>query len=399
MRDAGRLYARVEAADGLISSLIFTLNLVYQATVIGLSPLQLVLVGTVLEIVVLLAELPTGAFADLHGRRPAVVVGYALIGAGFTFEGAIPAFWAVLVAQVLWGTGAAFTSGAFQAWLVDETSPDDAAPVILRAARLANVGGIAGIALSVAVGWQSPRVPVVIGGLAWMLLALALWRSMGEERPTRGPGGTVGLIGQGRAGLRVVRAVPVALGLTLVQLFGGLSSEALDRLSTPRFLALGLPGGLRTVAWFGLIAAGAMLVGAIGIRAAERLERTDRSLARALLGAQALQVAVVVAFAATGSFALALAAWWALGLLRTVQAPLAGAWLNRHIPSATRATTLSLHSQANALGQVVGGPICGAVASGVSVRAALLVSAIFLAPAAAVLAALRRRLASAPGVE
>jgi DHA3 family tetracycline resistance protein-like MFS transporter len=72
--------------------------MVYQATVVGLSPLQLVLVGTALEATVFVFEVPTGVVADVRSRRLSIVIGYVLVGAGFVLEGAIPAFATVLVA-------------------------------------------------------------------------------------------------------------------------------------------------------------------------------------------------------------------------------------------------------------------------------------------------------------
>jgi hypothetical protein len=46
----------------------------------GLNPLQLVLVGTVLEATAFLAEIPTGVLADVYSRRWSVIVGGPLVG-------------------------------------------------------------------------------------------------------------------------------------------------------------------------------------------------------------------------------------------------------------------------------------------------------------------------------
>ncbi len=67
------------AKDGILNSyiglrffsslffwVIITVEIVYQATVVGLNPLQLVLVGTFLEIVTFIFEVPTGIVADLY---------------------------------------------------------------------------------------------------------------------------------------------------------------------------------------------------------------------------------------------------------------------------------------------------------------------------------------------
>ncbi len=77
------VYLLFSGATALFSTLVFTLNLVYQATVVGLSPFQLVLVGTVLEATCFLFEVPTGIVADLYSRRLSIIIGFVLIGTGF----------------------------------------------------------------------------------------------------------------------------------------------------------------------------------------------------------------------------------------------------------------------------------------------------------------------------
>jgi len=172
------LYLGIEAFYGLVWSTIVTANLVYQALVVGLTPLELVLVGTLLEGVCLLAEVPTGVVADLHSRRLSVVVGIVLIGLGFTIEGGIVSLWAVLAAQVVWGIGATFVSGALEAWLSDETSEQVASGAYLRAAQLSQAAGLAGIGASVALGAVGgPRLPVLVGGLAMACFGAEIGRA------------------------------------------------------------------------------------------------------------------------------------------------------------------------------------------------------------------------------
>src|SRR5215467_11895953 len=73
-------------------SLIFTVNLVYQVETARLNPLQLVLVGTMLEFVAFVCQVPTGVLADLYSRRLAVILGIFLFGAAFVLEGSFPRF-------------------------------------------------------------------------------------------------------------------------------------------------------------------------------------------------------------------------------------------------------------------------------------------------------------------
>ena len=96
--NAYRVYLIMQGAHGLVFFTIVTVNLVYQATVVGLNPLQLVLVGTVLESSVLLFEVPTGVVADVYSRRLSVIIGFFLMGLGFMLAGSIPRFEIILLA-------------------------------------------------------------------------------------------------------------------------------------------------------------------------------------------------------------------------------------------------------------------------------------------------------------
>ncbi len=71
-------------------------------------------------------QVPTGVVADVYSRRLSIIVGTIMIGLGFAFEGSTPHFWAVLVAQVIWGVGATFTSMATEAWISDEVGGERA---------------------------------------------------------------------------------------------------------------------------------------------------------------------------------------------------------------------------------------------------------------------------------
>jgi MFS transporter, DHA3 family, tetracycline resistance protein len=397
--DAARMYVVIEALGSLAFALIATFNIVYQATVVGLGPFELVLVGTVLEGTCLLAEVPTGALADMRSRRAAVIVGNLLIGAGFVLEAAIPSLGAVLAAQVVWGIGASFASGAFEAWLADEVGEEQAAPIFLRGARAALAGSLAGIGLAaVTASIVSPRASVLLGGSAFVAISLWLAVRMGEHgfSPVPHEGSHLReLVRTTRAGARVIRGRPVLRAVVLVALISGLSSEAWDRLWTPRLLDVGLPaaGALDPVAWFAVIAALVTIAGIVALRAVERgLDTSDvRRVARALACIDALLPACMVVFALAGEPILAIAALVATGLLRSLREPLIAAIANLQLESATRATGLSLSNQANAFGQLAGGPALGALAAAVSIPVALVASATIALAAAPVWGRLSRR--------
>lgn len=115
-----RIYFVHVGLSSLAYAFAATLQLVYQVKVVGLSPLQLVLVGTVLEATVLLFEVPTGVLADRYSRRLSIIVGAVLSGTGFLVQGLIPEFWAALACSLIWGIGFTAPSILGQAAVVSE---------------------------------------------------------------------------------------------------------------------------------------------------------------------------------------------------------------------------------------------------------------------------------------
>lgn len=387
---AFNVYLLLEGGSAFFLALVFTVNMVYQATVVGLNPLQLVLVGTTLEVVVFAFEVPTGIVADVYSRRLSIIIGVFLIGAGFVVEGAFPVFGAVLAAQVLWGLGATFTSGATQAWIADEVGEDRAAHAFLRGSQVGLIAGLAGTAASTGLGMVSVQLPIVIGGMLFVGLGLLLTGIMPENgfHPTPRDERTTWqtMAATLRTGTRLVRARPLLMLFMVAGLIMGLYSEGFDRLWTPHLIDdVGLPDGAgeNPVLWFGVIRGAAML---LSLAATELVRRRlnlahPPALAYALAGITGTMALMLATFALAHGFGLALFALWTFNVLRSVSFPLQTAWLNAHVASSVRATVFSLSGQIDAIGQIGGGPIIGWIGQAWSMRAALLASTGLLAAA------------------
>ncbi len=402
---ADRVYNALEAVPTLGYGLVFVVSMLYYAGTVGLTAFEMVLVGTVLEATVLLFEIPTGVVADVVSRRLSIVVGYALIGAAFVFQGFVPSLWAILVAQVVWGVGYTFTSGAEQAWLADEIGEEAAGRATLRAARLGQAVSLVTIPLGIGLGivWNV-QVPVVVGGAVLVLFAGWLALRMPEVgfRPTpREDQSTWGAMRQTlRDGLQIVRRRRRLRQIVLVTLVIGAASESFDRLWTLYLLSFPFPSvgvldGLDTdqvqLVWFGAIAMVVALVVIPVMHSVERrVDTTDFArTAGVLLAATAVVSAAIVAFALAPGFAVAVVAYLIARVGMKVSYPLSRAWLNNGLEPGTRATVLSLNGQADAVGQTVGGPVIGLIGNA-SLRAALLTGAALLGPAMVLYARARR---------
>ncbi len=386
------VYLFVNGAFALCFMLYATIASVYRIQTVGLNPFELVLVGTVLELAVLTFEVPTGVLADTYSRRLSVVVGFFFIGAGFVLEGSVPVLAAVLAAQVIWGAGYTFISGALQAWIADEVGEGNLGRVYLRGEQADYLGSLVGVIASALLATVALRAPLLVGGLLIVALGLTLALVMPERNfhpsPREGRSSWSQLGNTARGGARLIRARPVLLMLLAIAAFSGMSSEGFDRLWEAHFLKdLGLPtlGGLDPVVWFGVINAGTLVLGytAAGIMGRTMDVSNATVVARSLFVLDALNAAGVLAFALAGNFAFALCTFWFASLVRRLGDPLYLTWLNQGLDSGVRATVISMGSQANALGQIAGGPVIGAVGTLAGIRAALALAGLILSPALA----------------
>jgi DHA3 family tetracycline resistance protein-like MFS transporter len=386
------IYLFVNGAFALCFMLYATVASVYRIQTVDLNPLQLVLVGTVLELAVLTFEVPTGILADTYSRRVSVIIGFFLIGAGFILEGSVPVFVTVLVAQVIWGAGYTFISGALQAWIADEVGGRDLGRVYLRGEQADYLGSLIGVLASALLATVALRAPLLLGGALTVALGATLVFLMPERNfspaPREGRSSWAQTGNTARAGTRLVRARPVLLLLLVIAAFSGMSSEGFDRLWEAHLLKdLGLPtlGGLDPVVWFGVINAGTLVLGYIAAEVmGRRMDVSDTAVvARALFALAVLNVAGVLAFALAFNFAFAIGTFWFASLVRKLGEPLYLTWLNQGLDPGVRATVISMGSQANALGQIVGGPVIGAVGTLAGIRAALAVAGLVFSPALA----------------
>jgi DHA3 family tetracycline resistance protein-like MFS transporter len=392
--DATRVWYLLGGGSALGDTLVWVLAPVYFVTTVGMSPLQLVLVGTFMELTVFLFEVPTGIVADVYSRRLSTVIGFLIMGGAIVFVGLVPEAWAVIAGWSVWGFGYTFTSGATDAWLADEIGVEHVRPVYLRSAQIGRVVGLVGIGASVALGLLALWLPIVVGGGVIFATGLALAVLMPETgfNPAgreEAEGALRAMARTGRTGARLVRRTPLLLLILGISASWGAWSEGFDRLSEAHLIRdVGLPSfiGLSFVVWFGVISAASLVLSILVARPANRrLEHAGQlTVTRVLLVLNVVLIASVAIFGLAGMFWLAVIALLLTSVARSIVMPLFMSWLNQSISDSTvRATVMSITNQADAVGQWTGGPAIGAIGNAFGIRAALVTGAFLLSPAIA----------------
>jgi DHA3 family tetracycline resistance protein-like MFS transporter len=385
---ASTVWLTVSAADGFLFRLDSTVFNVFLILRVGLDPLQLVLMGTILEVSYLLFEVPTGVIADAVSRKLSIVVGFLGTGAAFLVLGLSDSFAIAAVSQVLYGVSATFVSGADVAWLTDEVGEEAARPLYLRSEQFFNAGSLVGIVASVTLATIALRLPIILCGVGYGLLSAALAFAMVEtRRPGREPSSKLrhSMPDTLRDAVRQVRAHHVLLLIFLAAAVHGASTEGWDRLADLHFLkGLGLPpiGDLNRVLWFGVLDGVALVLGIGALAFVKRRSQLEghAHVARILALIDILLIASVVVFAVVGSFWVAVLFFWIVGGLRSVRPPIFTAWINQGLDPATRATVNSMGTQSDAIGQALAGPVIGGIGKRVSVPWAISVAGLLRLP-------------------
>ena len=68
----------VAAVEAFLHSATYSITGIYFVNEVGMNPLELILVGTAMELAAFLFEIPTGVVADVYSRRASVILGVGL---------------------------------------------------------------------------------------------------------------------------------------------------------------------------------------------------------------------------------------------------------------------------------------------------------------------------------
>ena len=374
----------------LASGLYFVVNA-------RLPAFQLVLLGTVMSATLLLSDVPAGVWSDAFSRKWPLVIGHGFMAAGMIATGLVTAFPLIVVTQVLWGLGWAFSGGADVAWLTDEVDrPDRIARVLTVRARRDLLGGATGMIAFGLLGWTAGlATAIVVSGAAMALLGLFVAARFTETNftPARDHRWSTSLSIFRRGATIACRDHEILLVFAATMIING---AGIVTWVFPRQLVdLGFPAGL--VLWYSALGIGSSACGVVVLHIIEAridgvgVARRTYALA-CFVGAIGLIVLACAPDALIGCSGVLLVS----GIAANVTRPVSVIWVNRRITSDVRATLHSFLSQAESAGDIVGGLALAALARATGTAGVLLTSGALIAGAGLMVARSRSDRASAP---
>lgn len=399
-----RTYLTANGLFTLAASLIWAVNTLFLLDA-GLNIFTVMVVNATFTVGQLVFEVPTGVVADTIGRKASFLIGIgSLIVATVMYvlaaqlELGIGVF---ILASVLIGFGFTCQTGAMDAWLVDALAhtgydrPLDGVfargQIVFGAAMLAGTlgGGFLG-QLDLAVPYYVRSAVLLVAFLYVAIFMrdvgfearpLALGRFGEETRAILRAGST---FGWHNPTVRLLFFAAAAQGIFFIFGFYSWQRYFLDLLA-------------RELVWVnGLVTAAFAISGIAGNALVKRVMREDgkrRNAANVLALMALVQALLIVAVGLVGvlvpksvygvaPFLVAAGLYLLFGVAFGIQGPVRQAFLNRQIPSAQRATVLSLDAFFGDSGASVGQLGLGWVSKVVSIPVAWLIGGVVMLGAA-----------------
>jgi len=378
-----RTYLLLTLLSTLAASLIWGVNTLFLLDA-GLSNTGAFTANAFFTLGQVIFEVPTGAVADVWGRRTSYLLGAATLLLSTLlylamWRGAAP-LWGWALASVFLGLGFTFFSGATEAWLVDALASSGYSGSLEAVfARGQAVSGAAMLTGSIAGGiiaqLTNLGMPYVVRCVLLGLTLLAAWVFMHDLGFVPQPGKRArdeirnvlrASIDHGwrRAPVRwLMLSAPFSMGVGMYAFYA----------TQPYLLELyGDKSAFGIAGLAAAIIAGTEIVGGL---TAPLLRRVFARRTHVLLVTTVVSVVCLFGMGSTHKFWLAIASLVVWGLAFSASRPVRQAYLNGIIPSAQRATVLSFDNLMGSAGGVVAQPALGRMADAAGYAATYVASA------------------------
>ena len=364
-----RTYYLITGLFNLAASLIWGVDTLFKLHA-GLDIFQVMLTNAAFTFGMVVFEIPTGVVADTLGRRVSLLLCIVTLLVSTLLYVATAwwhwGFWSFMGTSVLLGLGYTFYTGAVDAWLVDALKAtgytEGMEPIFARGQMVFGAAMLIGTLGGGFLGQLDLAVPYLVRSATFLPLLAVAWIAMPELGFTpralewrRVPTELRRVFVEGlNFGLhhRVVRPVMFAslVGMSFM-IFGFYSWQRyfLDLLGRELVWVSGLVAALLSLS---------MIAGNALVQPASRVVRTRTGI---LAGAVVVEMIAVIVAGASGflfphpiGFFVALGSYLVYGVALGMGGPVKQGYLNAHIPSAQRATIISLDSLFADVGGVIG---------------------------------------------
>lgn len=322
----------------------------------GLDLFQVNLVNFCFFVTLFACEIPTGAFADVFGRKPSFLAACALWAVGLLAYGFSTSMWQFIASELILAVGATFFSGAFDAWYVDSIAyhgqESELQRFLSQKEQLSRWVGIVAMLFGAALAGVDMRLPWFIGSFSMVLAFVVAILWMREDyfvkKPTSKNHGLTEIKRTAKVSIEYGLKNPAIRFLILVGTFQMFAMQPANMFWAPYY-----NGFTSSFLVIGMIRVAMQLAIIAGAKSSSWYVAKFVDYKKAILVAQML---IAVSLSVSGAPWLAMS----FGFFLTHEAgrglfsPIKDKYLHSNITSSERATVSSFESLFNHLGGAVG---------------------------------------------
>jgi DHA3 family tetracycline resistance protein-like MFS transporter len=356
-----KLYLLIRSVMGLAFHMNFMATAIYRIDIARLEIYQLILIGSALEIAVFVFEVPTGVVADLKSRRLSIIIGLFIIGLGFLIEATTIYFIVIFAAQVIWGLGYTFISGALDSWVSDETDNEQIEHTIITGAQMNKLFSVLGMLLAGLIGMIDIRLAIYVSGGIFIVMALYSILQMKEQhfhKTEQEESLWKQYFSQLGKAFKHVKSSKTLRIMFIIMLFFGLYSEGIDR-THERYILNDLNMrvylDLAPIWILSIMNAIVALLGYIILHIVKKYIEKGQHLIFWVSNFTLMMIVGIIGFAFLPFEYIAVFAFMFFTINREATYPLLDTILIKATPSNIKATVLSGFGQLDAIGQLLSG--------------------------------------------
>ena len=361
-----RRYYSVWAMYSFASGFLFGVYPIFLHTR-GLNQFQINSVLATFFVVLFVTDVPTGAFADLLGRRRSYVLGAALRVCAFIVYFFAHHYWVFLIAESIDGVGTTFGNGAIDAWGVDAL--DDAGyegvkdRLFSRISQMSTATFMVSAVVGAYVADINIAYPWLLGATGYLISGSVGAYLMHDERP-RAVAIRIAAI-PGHVATRVVDGIRIGFKSRTVLMLSASAAITVAAwapywVEWPVMFNQSFGVGVWIIGWIYCGLSAARMIGAeISLRRPVFESRRPARTGALVAGAS---VMLFLAGVFGGQPLISLAMLFGMNLFTGALMPLTQTWFNEQIESNNRATLLSFRSTFDTMGGAAGLLFAGHIA-------------------------------------
>ncbi len=346
----------------------------------GLNLFEVNLVNAIFYVTLFTCEIPTGAFADVFGRKASFVTACALLSLSMIVYGISSTFAGFVLAEMIGAVGSTFRSGAFQAWLVDSLKHQGYEGqfnhIFGRESVINKIGGGLGALLGSYLTYYNSSYPWYYSCLVMFVCSIIAFIVMKESYFIRVKlswlSGFISMRDITKSSIRYGVSDKSVRFILLMKGFQIFAVQSLNMYWQPYFKENGL-----LEYQLGYLYNGMMIALALGSYVASRYMIKGREDSVIVLLHASIGLLIICSIAVSGIWSLTI-----LFILHEVPRgcldPYMDNYIHKRVPSSERATILSFCSIAHHVGGAIGLLASGVIAQFYGIGIAWLVSGIFL---------------------